>query len=470
MSQPQGICITSSRELRSLTPAWDDLWLRSSCAQPLCRAAAVGNWLDRFAPRQKIRILGVIQNDRWVAALPLVQQRTRRVLRNGAFPINPWQACGDLLLDMGVDAPSVLDCLVAQLGRLPWSLLRLLGVRGEHSRWSEFTAALERAGMPFEWSPWFDVAVAQRPDDWASYAASRSRKFRQQIRRVQRRLESSGATQIEIHRKFAPYEVEPLLMRGFEVENRSWKGRNGTSVLKSTDMVEAYTKQATELARCGQLHLALMQHDGRDIAFALGMVAKRTYFSLKIGYDDAFADYSPGVLLRWRLLKTLFEDEALERIDFFGPHGAANARFATATEAEGPLWIATGGAISRAVVRGIDYRHRRAAVTTSGETQSSEPKQKETSTAASTEKALVNPSRGKTSKPSRGESPAAAPGRQSLGEPSPAKGTSKKVPVTTPADETTVSTADSSDRSSEYRPAPIPVVNSLTWDESINAG
>jgi hypothetical protein len=104
-----------------------------------------------------------------------------------------------------------------------------------------------------------------------------------------------------------------------------------TAVLRSPGMFTFYVDQARQLARWGQLELAFLTHNGRDIAFEYGFTAKGVYHSFKVGYDQAYAAYSPGQLLTGRLLEHFHADPARLAYDCLGPLNDAVARWQPAT-------------------------------------------------------------------------------------------------------------------------------------------
>jgi CelD/BcsL family acetyltransferase involved in cellulose biosynthesis len=109
------------------------------------------------------------------------------------------------------------------------------------------------------------------------------------------------------------------MRQGLEIENLGWKGKAGTSVLKTPGMENFFLEQAELLAHDKHLELAFLEAAGRPIAFCYGQTAKGVFHSAKIGYDPAFADYSPGQLLRYLLLERFYHESDRKALDFLGP-------------------------------------------------------------------------------------------------------------------------------------------------------
>lgn len=180
-------------------------------------------------------------------------------------------------------------------------------------------AAIARRGLATSSASLYTIGQVDIVGDWPTYEASRSRNHRQQTRKLWRRIEREGRTQLIRHSHIAPADLAPLLKRGFEVEDRSWKGNAGTSVLHTPGAFDFYLRQAELLNVHGELQLVFLEHEDRPIAFEYGWLAKQTYFSPKVGYDGEFASYRPGQLLRSKLYEEFHTAHDCRLVDYLGP-------------------------------------------------------------------------------------------------------------------------------------------------------
>jgi CelD/BcsL family acetyltransferase involved in cellulose biosynthesis len=358
--------LESVAAIRACAAAWDDLWLRSDVALPNGRAELVAQWLEMVAPRVSVRALAVKQDGQFVAALPLVGGRVKRLLPVGRLPTNDWSWAGDLLVDPSADLDSAMELLAAATGRLPWPLVWMEGVALESARWRAFAAALESGGLAFDSSEQFRVGQIEIGHDWDAYQATWSGNHRHQMRRMAVRAKKEGGTTLVALRDVRPDQVESLLRRGFAVECRSWKGERGTAVLKSPKAFEFYCRQARQLAEWGQLQLTYLELGGRAIAFEYGWNAKGVYCSPKVGYDEEFRRLTPGQLLRYELIERFFADPDQRLFDFGGPLADAAAKWSTGTYSIGRLVVGTerrGGQSLMGVLRKYwNWRRRGEAV------------------------------------------------------------------------------------------------------------
>ncbi len=337
----------STEELRAVATAWDDLWFRSEVTIPRARAHLVALWVDHFSPSATFQALAVEQEGRLVAALPLVGRRLKGLINVGALPSNAWATSGELLLDPATDIVAVLDLLVSAFDRLPWSLLLLRLVAFEQPHWQALQAAMIRAGLSVDVRQQYQAAQVEIGDDWQTYEATRTRNHRQSRRRQARKLEQEGNTKLKIYSEISPSQVDTLVLRGFEVENRSWKGTEGTSVLKKPGMLEFFRREAAHLAEWGQLELVFLEHRGQPIAFDYGFNSKGVHFTPKVGYDETYAKFGPGQQLMMRLLQRLHDDPQRRLIDFLGDPDPWKVSWATSTYPMGRIVTNTGRPLSQ---------------------------------------------------------------------------------------------------------------------------
>lgn len=324
-------------ELRFAAELWDDLWFRSATGAPSARAELIAQWLEHFSQNKRFCAVVVEQAGKFLAALPLVSHRVLGLIESAGLPSNGWSVSGDLLLDESTHIDAVLDQLVEATKRLGWPALWLDQVPFEELRWQKFKAALTRAGVPHCIREHYRVGQVGISEDWKSYEGKLNGDHRRNRNRYFRMLEKAGRTELRVHSGLKPAEVAALLQTGFEIEDRSWKSANGTSVLKTPGMFEVYCCQAQQLAEWGQLELVFLHHNDTPIAFDYGWRSKSTHFLCKLGYDDAYRQYGPGQQMIHRLLQRFHEDGEHRLLDFWGPMVPWNESWSTTSYPVGRL-------------------------------------------------------------------------------------------------------------------------------------
>lgn len=350
--------LASPAELRGMAAEWDDLWDRAEVTTPCARAETVAQWVEHFSPAARFQAIVVQRSGRLVAALPLVAARLKRVLRVGGLPVSPWSACGDLLLDPQADLARAAAALAPQLGRLAWPLLCLENVAFERPSWQALIEACRQRGLLVHSRARMQLGQITIDGDWQAYQARWSKSHRRNLRRAQSRAAARG--RVELRVIVPPVEqVEPLLRRAFAVEDRGWKSRAQSSVLKHPQVLDFYLRQARMLAEWGQLVVIFLELDHRPMAFELGTLAKGVYVAHKVGYDEEFSDCVPGQLLRHELYARWFAEPSCRLVDFAGPSTEATARWSTHEECRGRVLVAsshwTGRLLFRTLCTAHDY-------------------------------------------------------------------------------------------------------------------
>src|SRR5581483_8090220 len=100
-----------------------------------------------------------------------------------------------------------------------------------------------------------------------------------------------------------------------ELEARGWKGEAGTAVLHHGEIGRFMKNAMVGLARQGKASVSRILIDGRPIAMAILLRSGDTAWFWKIAYDEAFAQYSPGVVLALAVTEDFVEDGTLLRTD-----------------------------------------------------------------------------------------------------------------------------------------------------------
>lgn len=323
--------LQSTSELRAAAAQWDDLWSRSEARLPTVRAEQLALWIDTFAPTSTFRALVVEHEGQFQAALPLVDRVVGRSIRLAGLPSNVWSSSGELQVAVGEQSAAAVAALVEGLDQLDWPLFWFDLVNVSAPAWQQLLSTCRQHGLDVHRSELYRIGQIEVRHDWPAYLRALSSNHRRQMRVRLARLQKQGSLQLVSQSRFDEGALQAALRTGFEVEDRSWKGAAGSSVLQSPGIIEFYCRQATELQAAGLLRLNTLELDGHPIAFEYGWDAKGSYFSPKVGYDPAYAPYSPGQLLRYCLLELFHADRDRLLFDFLGPLCDATAKWATRT-------------------------------------------------------------------------------------------------------------------------------------------
>ncbi len=137
--------------------------------------------------------------------------------------------------------------------------------------------------------------------------AAMSAKKRKELRRQHTRLAEEGALsfeRIEGDEALAEWIAEFLVL-----EAAGWKGAGGSAVASAPDTRALFTEALTGAAAAGRLERLALRLDGRAIAMLVNFVTPPGAFSFKTAFDEAYARFSPGMLLQIENLALLERDD-----------------------------------------------------------------------------------------------------------------------------------------------------------------
>lgn len=160
-------------------------------------------------------------------------------------------------------------------------------------------------------TPWLPLDDGAKEPEERFNAGRRS-----DLRRLRRKAEAQGKVEVRI---LSPTEeeVEDLLLEAFAVEDHSWKGRAGSSMLRDQRSGAFFRAYATLAAQAGTLRIGLLHIAGKPAAMQLAVEDRGRLSLLKIGYDDAQKACSPGTLLLLEAVRDAMR-RGLEGVDFLG--------------------------------------------------------------------------------------------------------------------------------------------------------
>jgi CelD/BcsL family acetyltransferase involved in cellulose biosynthesis len=139
------------------------------------------------------------------------------------------------------------------------------------------------------------------------------RKRRKEYRRLTSRLSEQG--KLETVAFHAAENSEPWVADILSLEALGWKGKRGTAIASDHDLQSAFGDACQLLAASGKLRFWKLALNGKAIASAYAIVEGDRAWLVKIAYDEAFAKYSPGVLLILYVTEQLFAEPGLKLID-----------------------------------------------------------------------------------------------------------------------------------------------------------
>jgi predicted ATP-grasp superfamily ATP-dependent carboligase/CelD/BcsL family acetyltransferase involved in cellulose biosynthesis len=190
-------------------------------------------------------------------------------------------------------------------------------------------AAARRRGLRVACKKTRGEAILDLAGSWSLLRGSLSRGLRKNAERNERKLGQLGSLTLGVN-EGAP-SLARVLEECFELETAGWKGARGSPIKASASALRFYTGLAGAAASAGRLALYTLRLDGRLIAFEYCLRGQGQISLLKISFDPALAKYSPGQVLRLKILQRECERGEIAAYSM-GPQSEWKLRWATRVE------------------------------------------------------------------------------------------------------------------------------------------
>ena len=191
-------------------------------------------------------------------------------------------------------------------------ILRDMSLDGNAMR--SFAEVLRRDGMrPRLLQSHLRACLDARRDAGELLAEALGAKKLKELRRLRHRLAGHGAVRFEIAR--AQADVAAALEAFLALEASGWKGKRGTALLQHEGDAAFIRRASAALTETGQCEIVTLHAGDTAIAAAIVLRHQDRAFYFKLGIDERFAKYSPGVQLTLELTRHLCADPAIASVD-----------------------------------------------------------------------------------------------------------------------------------------------------------
>ncbi|MCG2643880.1 MULTISPECIES: GNAT family N-acetyltransferase [Bradyrhizobium] len=134
-----------------------------------------------------------------------------------------------------------------------------------------------------------------------------------ELRRQRHRLAEHGAISFEVARKVD--EIKPALETFLQLEASGWKGKRGTALLQDAGDATFIRRAVPALAETAQCEIVSLRAGTTPVAAGIVLRHQDRAFFFKLGIDERFAKYSPGVQLTLDLTRHLCADPTIASAD-----------------------------------------------------------------------------------------------------------------------------------------------------------
>jgi CelD/BcsL family acetyltransferase involved in cellulose biosynthesis len=134
-----------------------------------------------------------------------------------------------------------------------------------------------------------------------------------ELRRQRQRLAEHGAVSFDVAR--SPEDVTSAIETFLVCEASGWKGKRGTALIQVEGDATFIRRATKALAASGQCEIVILRAEDTPVAAGIVLRHQDRAFFFKLGVDERFAKYSPGVQLTLDLTRYLCADPKVASAD-----------------------------------------------------------------------------------------------------------------------------------------------------------
>jgi len=191
-------------------------------------------------------------------------------------------------------------------------ILRATSLRGEAMQ--AITAVMNRGGLqPIIMQPHVRASLDATGDGDDVLRESLGAKKLKELRRQRNRLAEHGAVSFDVARGAS--EVASALETFLRLEASGWKGQRGTALSQDEGDAAFIRRAAPAMAASRQCEIVTLRAGETPVAAATVLRHQDRAFYFKLGVDERFAKFSPGVQLTLDLTRHLCADPEISTVD-----------------------------------------------------------------------------------------------------------------------------------------------------------
>ncbi len=164
---------------------------------------------------------------------------------------------------------------------------------------------------------YIDTAWVDILGSFDDYWAARGKNLRQNMRKLRNKLQNESVVlAMRVTRDAS--EIPSAIARYGELEKSSWKSQLGTAITPDNDQGRFYNRLLVEAAENGEGAVFEYLFDDKVVASNLCLYRAGTLIILKTTYDESIQGYSPAFLLNQDMIQSLFEQQNIKRLEYYG--------------------------------------------------------------------------------------------------------------------------------------------------------
>lgn len=212
------------------------------------------------------------------------------------------------------------QCLAAFLDHLTrfaaWEFIDLRKMNVAEPSWAVLEKLLEERGDTYGTKENIQSPYIRTDMAWDEFWKRKSLRFRKAIRNKFNRVSKYETLAIE---KIAVTSARaPVLDDILNISAHSWKHEIGNDLATREDNWNFYKEICDRLGPAGLISVWLLKFDAVPVAFEFHIQYNDVVYPIRADYDKRYKDISPGSLLEYEIIKSIFGDATVAEYNSCG--------------------------------------------------------------------------------------------------------------------------------------------------------
>jgi hypothetical protein len=273
------------------------------------------SYIETLDDEESVFFVLMYRNERLIAIFPF-EKREKRVFGIKCsllqIPHDEDMDIVDFICDETENDEDLIDLLVRSLKTklgFSWTGIVYPNVLDE----SSIKRSLKKTGYELIVSEKTEGCFYLQCKSYEEITDNLSRKFRTNLKRAKKSLSRLG--DIVLFSTSTKSDMQWALRELIRLESSGWKGKAGTAIKDNTQGMTFYANLVENFSENGGCEINLLRINGSSIAASLDLRVDRTVYGIKLGYDENYSKFSPGVIMLDELLKKYCNDCSVDTMN-----------------------------------------------------------------------------------------------------------------------------------------------------------
>ncbi len=303
--------ITSYEDFLNLETEWKKIFDTSSQAIIFNSFEWIDCCIKSYQSGKQLLILEIRKSSEIVGFIPLWRYRARMrgiPVNMISFVTSPDNAYNDSLIvddhyEQALDF--ALSYLVESDSAL-WDVLSLNEIEFTSDMYRKIAKICTEKNLKHFQFRSAVTPVINTEGDWEEFYASKSRKFRKTRRNLLNRLEKYDDVSFD----YVKINDSTQMMEAIqEVSAKGWKHEAGYAISSRSDFTRFFNEFTPIALKNDWLRLWFLKIKGEPVAMEYDLVFNNVIYALRADFKPEFKELSPGSILEYHVIKSMFENE-----------------------------------------------------------------------------------------------------------------------------------------------------------------